>query len=234
MKIKMSSLFLIRHAETFFTAPSIFMGNLDIPLSNEGVYHCIELANIHKDINIDIIFVSELVRTIETATIFLSFNTGCRHKSPIVTHNINVEDRESLRKLLDMGYIPIIKDHRLNERNYGIIQGKEKANVIEQFGPEIVSRWRSDFFACPPNGEPLYAVKKRTDAFFYSCIIPLLNSRKNIAIFAHQHCMRTLAMTIEEICIEDVTTTCFGYCEVIEYSFVNEKLNKVVRSDTIC
>jgi len=42
--------------------------------------------------------------------------------------------------------LPVIRDKALNERNYGQLQGLNKAEVARQYGNEQVALWRRKFF----------------------------------------------------------------------------------------
>jgi len=53
---------------------------------------------------------------------------------------------------MEMGqeYIPVYKHWRLNERNYGDLVGKNKKEVVKQFGQDQVKRWRRSWDEPPP------------------------------------------------------------------------------------
>ena len=54
--------------------------------------------------------------------------------------------------LMEMGqeYIPVHKHWRLNERHYGDLVGKNKKEVVMQFGKDQVKRWRRSYDEPPP------------------------------------------------------------------------------------
>lgn len=51
---------------------------------------------------------------------------------------------------LDQMWIPVVRDWRLNERHYGILQGLDKAETAEKYGKDQVLTWRRSFDVAPP------------------------------------------------------------------------------------
>ena len=51
---------------------------------------------------------------------------------------------------LDLEYLPVIKNWRLNERHYGALQGLNKSETAEKYGEEQVKIWRRSFDVRPP------------------------------------------------------------------------------------
>ena len=47
-------------------------------------------------------------------------------------------------------WIPVRRSWRLNERHYGALQGKDKAQTLEEFGAEQFQLWRRSFDVPPP------------------------------------------------------------------------------------
>jgi 2,3-bisphosphoglycerate-dependent phosphoglycerate mutase len=50
----------------------------------------------------------------------------------------------------DRGWIDVKRSWRLNERHYGALQGKDKAQTLETYGPEQFQLWRRSFDVPPP------------------------------------------------------------------------------------
>ena len=48
--------------------------------------------------------------------------------------------------------LPVTRDPALNERNYGRLQGLNKADVATEYGDEQVALWRRSFSARHPAG----------------------------------------------------------------------------------
>ena len=54
--------------------------------------------------------------------------------------------------LMEMGqeYLPVYKHWRLNERSYGDLVGKNKKEMVIEFGKDQVKRWRRSYDEPPP------------------------------------------------------------------------------------
>ena len=64
-------------------------------------------------------------------------------KRAINTANIALAEAER-------SWIDVKRDWRLNERHYGDLQGKDKAETLAQYGPEQFQIWRRSFDVPPP------------------------------------------------------------------------------------
>mgnify|MGYP000423488132 FL=1 len=64
-------------------------------------------------------------------------------KRAIKTTNLALEASDQL-------WVPVEKSWRLNERHYGGLTGKNKAEAAEQFGDEQVHIWRRSYDVLPP------------------------------------------------------------------------------------
>ena len=51
-------------------------------------------------------------------------------------------------------WLPVRRDWRLNERHYGDLQGKNKAEIKQQFGAEQLGLWRRSYDTPPPPLSP--------------------------------------------------------------------------------
>jgi hypothetical protein len=60
---------------------------------------------------------------------------------------------------MDMMWLPVKNDWRLNERHYGALQGLDKGETAAKFGDEQVLVWRRSYDTPPP---PLEANDERT------------------------------------------------------------------------
>ena len=54
----------------------------------------------------------------------------------------------------DRAWLPVVRDWRLNERHYGALQGKDKAQTLAEYGPEQFKTWRRSYDVPPPPIEP--------------------------------------------------------------------------------
>lgn len=50
----------------------------------------------------------------------------------------------------DRHWIPVHRSWRLNERHYGALQGKDKAQTLAEFGEEQFMLWRRSYDTPPP------------------------------------------------------------------------------------
>ncbi|WP_314101806.1 phosphoglyceromutase [uncultured Frigoribacterium sp.] len=121
-----STLILLRHGNSEWNAKNLFTGWVDVRLTEQGraeARRAGELLREH-DLLPDILYTSRLTRAIQTADIAL-------------------EEADRL-------WIDVKRSWRLNERHYGALQGKDKAQTLEQYGPEQFQTWRRSFDVPPP------------------------------------------------------------------------------------
>jgi 2,3-bisphosphoglycerate-dependent phosphoglycerate mutase len=105
---------LLRHGESVWNAKNLFTGWVDVELSDKGRQEAARGDQLLKEANLlpDVLHTSLLKRAINTADIALE--------------NAGVSD------------IPIKRSWRLNERHYGALQGKDKAQTLEKYGAELL------------------------------------------------------------------------------------------------
>ena len=108
----MSSLILIRHGQSVWNASNRFTGWTDVDLSEKGVLEAEQAGRERSTFRSDIVHTSDLIRAQSTAEIIMRFN----------------EYSEGA----DTKY-----DWRLNERNYGSLQGLNKAETAEKHGADL-------------------------------------------------------------------------------------------------
>jgi len=125
-----------------------------------------------KGFPIDIAFTSILKRAIHTLDILLA-ETGTQ--------------------------IPIIRSPALNERNYGELQGMNKAETAKKYGTEKVLLWRRSFAVRPPGGESLKDTFHRVVPYYIKEILPFLKIGETVLIVAHGNSLRALMMYLEEL-----------------------------------
>ena len=122
-------LILIRHGQSEWNLKNLFTGWADVDLTEQGQIEAENAGRIIADLDfdIDLAFTSVLKRAINTLQIILK---KIHHKE-----------------------IPIIRDWRLNERNYGALQGLNKSETAEKYGEEQVHIWRRSYDIAPPSLE---------------------------------------------------------------------------------
>ena len=121
----MGTLVMIRHGQSIWNAENKFTGWVDVDLSDKGVSEASEAGRLLQDLDFDAVFTSDLTRAKRTASIILGLNNSW-----------------------DGGQVH--HDARLNERNYGDLQGRNKQECRDQFGKDQVRIWRRSFEGQPP------------------------------------------------------------------------------------
>ena len=220
-------LILVRHGEPGLKPGDRLSGWIDIPLSRKGIEEALECAKALENIEMDLAFASDLIRTQETLFIILSG----QKKTGIFVHEETDKGDGSGRlewysypEKLSKDLIPIYTTPALNERYYGKLQGRKKQKMEEKYGEEQVSCWRWNFEPGPPEGESLKAVYERAVPYFQNNIMPSLEEGKNVLICAHQSSLRALVKHIEGISDEDIREVRFSTGELAIYHFSEGKL----------
>jgi len=175
----MSKLILIRHGQSVWNAANRFTGWTDVELSEVGFSEAEEAGRSLSSQRIDVVHTSDLIRAQRTAEIIMSLNEASE------------------------GYSTKF-DWRLNERNYGSLQGLNKAETAEKFGAEKVHIWRRSFDVAPPDGESLEMTAERTIPYFEEEILPDLQEGRGVLVSAHGNSLRSIVMHIEGISPEDI------------------------------
>ena len=175
----MAILVLIRHGQSLWNAENRFTGWTDIDLSKKGEKEAKAAGEKLENVSFDVVHTSALMRAQRTAEIIIKNNK--------ISENI-----------------PTYKDERLNERHYGSLQGLNKTETAEKYGPEQVHIWRRSFDISPPDGESLKMTAERTLPYFKEDVLKHLNEGKNVLISAHGNSLRSIVMHIENISKEDI------------------------------
>lgn len=125
----MPKLVLVRHGQSDWNEKNLFTGWVDVRLSETGRKEAHRAGELIKEanINVDILYTSKLSRAIQTANIALD--------------------------AADQLFVPVKRSWRLNERHYGALQGKDKAETLEKYGQEKFQTWRRSFDVPPPEIE---------------------------------------------------------------------------------
>lgn len=198
-------LILIRHGQSEWNLKNLFTGWADVDLTEQGQIEAENAGRIIADLDfdIDLAFTSVLKRAINTLQIILK---KIHHKE-----------------------IPIIRDWRLNERNYGALQGLNKSETAEKYGEEQVHIWRRSYDIAPPSleinderhpgNDPRYSDIKnlpaaeslattlvRVEQCWKEHIFPELTNSKNILISAHGNSLRALVKMLDNVSKEEITS----------------------------
>jgi 2,3-bisphosphoglycerate-dependent phosphoglycerate mutase len=226
----MGTLVLLRHGESVWNKKNVFTGWVDVPLSNTGIVEAMNAGKTIAGIDFDVIFTSLQVRAIETAMIAMAQNKS--DKTPVLIHTEGkMKDRTGIyNEEITKNIIPVYCDWQLNERYYGKLQGKNKAETIALYGEEQVHQWRRSYDISPPEGESLKDTAARTIPFFKEKILIQLQAGKNILVSAHGNSLRSIVMFIDKLSQEEVLKLEIPTGLPLFYEFSNNKLNKALQN----
>ena len=201
----MYTLVVIRHGESEWNKLNLFTGWTDVDLTDTGREEAQQGGRLLKEggYTFDVCYTSLLKRAIHTAYIVLDE--------------------------LDLAWIPMVKDYRLNERHYGALQGLNKAETAEKYGEAQVLQWRRSYDVPPPAlekddernpaNQPPYAKLQdeplplteclkdtvaRVAPYFEKEIKPRIAAGEKILIAAHGNSIRALMKYLEGISDEDI------------------------------
>lgn len=196
----MYKIVLLRHGESEWNKENRFTGWTDVDLSEKGEQEARNAGVLMKQagFDFDIAFTSVLKRAIHTLWLALDE--------------------------MDLVWIPVIKNWRLNERHYGALQGLNKAETAKKFGEEQVHIWRRSYDIQPPkltpdderypgrdrrysnltsDELPLTECLKDTVArflpFWHGSIVPVIKSGKQVLIAAHGNSLRALVKYLDNV-----------------------------------
>jgi 2,3-bisphosphoglycerate-dependent phosphoglycerate mutase len=117
---------LLRHGESTWNQENRFTGWTDVDLSAKGLTEAEQAGKLLQEdgFTFDVAYTSVLKRALRTCWIALD--------------------------ALDLLWIPVIKNWRLNERHYGALQGLDKAETAARHGEGQVKIWRRSYDIPPP------------------------------------------------------------------------------------
>jgi 2,3-bisphosphoglycerate-dependent phosphoglycerate mutase len=201
----MGTLVLLRHGESEWNSKGLFTGWVDVGLSATGADEAANAGRLLRDSGLhpDVLHTSVLTRAIQTAHIAL----------------------EAAERL----WLPVRRSWRLNERHYGALQGKDKAQTRKEFGEEQFMLWRRSYDVPPPPipdddplsqaGDPRYAllppellprteclqdVQWRLLPYWYEFIVPDLAEGRTVLVTAHGNSLRALVKHLDNIGDEEI------------------------------
>ena len=198
------TLILLRHGESQWNKENRFTGWVDVELDEVGRQEAAEAGKRLKEAGLipDIAFTSYLQRAVHTLEIVL--------------------------ETMEL-HVPITAAWQLNERHYGGLQGKNKAETAAIFGEEQVHEWRRSYSTPPPvlpvedpmhpSHDPRYKDVPGVDApfteslkdtvaravpYFTQHILPLVNAGETVLVAAHGNSLRGIIKHLEHISDADI------------------------------
>ena len=201
----MYKIVFMRHGESTWNLENRFTGWTDVDLTEKGVNEARQAGKILKEagFEFDLCYTSVLKRAIRTLWLTLDE--------------------------MDLMWLPVKHDWRLNERHYGALQGLNKAETAAQYGDEQVLVWRRSYDV-PPNPldandprtsykDPRYAGLKKEQIPLTEClkdtvarvmpawdeeIAPAIKAGRKILISAHGNSLRALIKSLDGISDKDI------------------------------
>lgn len=218
----MSTLILTRHGQSLWNAANRFTGWVDVPLSERGRAEATIASTKLRNYRVNVCFTSKLIRAIETAIIILTeCDDICGGKIPIIKHEDSDVDWHGWDQYEGdhQQELPIYTHAFLDERYYGKLQGKNKAETVALYGAEQVQLWRRSYDEAPPGGESLEDTQERVVPCFKSRIMPHLTQGDNVLISAHGNSLRAIIMHLDQLTPEEVVKLELGTGIPIVYEF---------------
>jgi 2,3-bisphosphoglycerate-dependent phosphoglycerate mutase len=176
----MSTLILIRHGQSQWNAENRFTGWVDTPLSEAGRAEAKRAGEllVQRGVHVDRAYTSTLRRAIDTGAIVLD--------------------------ALGQGDLEQIQAWQLNERFYGALTGRDKAQTAEEFGAEQVHIWRRSYDIPPPGGESLADTARRALPYFNGEIIPATREVGTVLVSAHGNSLRAILKELDGVSDADI------------------------------
>ncbi len=201
----MHKVVLLRHGESQWNKENRFTGWTDVDLTDKGRSEASSAGKLLKEegLTFDLAYTSVLKRAIRT--LWLSLDQ------------------------MDLMWIPVIRNWRLNERHYGALQGLNKADTAAKYGDDQVLIWRRSYDTPPPALEesddrypgkdprysdlsedelPLTECLKDTVARFVpyweNTIAPSIKSGKKVLITAHGNSLRALVKYLDNVSDDEI------------------------------
>jgi 2,3-bisphosphoglycerate-dependent phosphoglycerate mutase len=204
--MSVGTLVLLRHGESDWNAKNLFTGWVDVGLTEKGFQEAVRAGELFREHDLlpDVVHTSVLKRAIATAG-----------------NALGTCDRQ---------WIPVRRSWRLNERHYGDLQGKDKAQVREKYGDEQFMIWRRSYDTPPPPiaddnewsqaGDPRYAalppeivprteclkdVVQRLLPYWYDAVVPDLREGRTVLVAAHGNSLRAMVKHLDDVSDDEIT-----------------------------
>ncbi len=198
-------LVLLRHGESEWNKLNLFTGWWDAQLTELGEAQATEAGHLMSAHGIapDLVHTSLQTRAIRTVELALY--------------------------AMGRSWIPVRRDWRLNERHYGDLTGRNKAETAARFGADQVKIWRRSYDVPPPpisddnehnpNDDERYAqippddlprteclkdVVTRLLPYWEDAIAPDLLAGRTVLVGAHGNSLRALVKHLDDISDEDI------------------------------
>lgn len=167
---------LARHGFTYWNARKKMQGQVNIPLNDEGRRQAHELHDQLSGIDFDVCYSSPLVRAVETAKI-----------------------------ALDDPSVPIVKDERLLEHSYGLLEGRSYRHTPWFYltNPANDYEHHPERYQAPIGGETFGQVYARAKSFIDDVIVGASRNYDAMLVTAHGGINCAIIGLIRGIPLED-------------------------------
>ena len=199
------TLILVRHGQSEWNEKDLFTGWMDVDLTAQGEAEAVAAGRALRAAGVlpTVVHTSLLTRAIRTANLALA----------------------------ELGalWIPVTRSWRLNERHYGDLQGRNKAETKAKYGDEQFLAWRRSYATPPPplppgdersaTGDPRYAdlppsvipatecladVVVRLLPYWEDALGPDLRRGETVLVAAHGNSLRALRKELDGISDDDI------------------------------
>jgi 2,3-bisphosphoglycerate-dependent phosphoglycerate mutase len=200
-----STLVLLRHGQSTWNAENLFTGWWDADLSEKGRDEAAAAGALMAEAGItpDVVHTSLQTRAIRTANLALD--------------------------AMGLLWLPVKRHWRLNERHYGDLTGRNKAEATAEYGEAQVKVWRRNYDTPPPPTAPdnehnpntdlryaglpsdvlpqsecLADVVARMLPYWFDAIVPDLAGGGTVLVAAHGNSLRALVKHLDRIADDDI------------------------------
>ncbi len=194
------ALVLLRHGQSTANAGDTFSGWMDVALTARGEREALRAAELLASAGFvpGVVHTSLLRRSTHTAELVLA--------------------------ALDRSWLPVARSWRLNERHYGALQGRRRADVLAEVGEETFMRWRRSYDERPPvedrhasaelqadaryrllptnalpNAESLADVARRVLPYWQDIVAADVAAGRVPLVVAHGNSLRALCMILDQL-----------------------------------
>ena len=205
-RVGMADLILLRHGESEWNRLNLFTGWYDCDLTDTGRSEASAAGDLISDAALTptILHTSLQTRAIRTAQLTL----------------------DQMGRL----WVPVRRSWRLNERHYGDLTGRNKADTTARYGEDQVKIWRRSYDTAPPpiaednshnpndderygdlppeivpTAECLADVVARMLPYWYDSIVTDLRAGHCVLVVAHGNSLRALVKHLDGISDDEIT-----------------------------
>ena len=190
IKTRHPTIYLFRHAQTFYNKKHIFTGFKDSKLTPLGRREAKKVSEKLKHKHIDIAYCTHLSRSRDILHEVLKYHPECKK---------------------------IIQDDRMIERCYGKLQGHTHKAFIRAHGRKLFDIYHRSYNIPPPGGESVKMVENRVLPFVRDLIKKMKREKINVAISTHGNSMRPFRRYFEKLSFKEMMALENPWDDYFEY-----------------